>query len=186
MTPSFPRRSFPLLAAASLALSLLCGCNKPADEEDVVPPGRQTVAAPTPSPVSEGSERQGRKALSAYNAVSEYLKDQDPNLREHLQKAAAKFVRDKEKWRDRLASRQRELQPKIARLREQLTKAEGKSTEALHNLRQELSGLESQRADADRKLSELESITSETWKSFQERLGSDDNGTSASPTPVRR
>ena len=183
MTPSLPRRSFPLLAAASLTFVLLAGCNKPADEDDDVPRGHQAVA--TPSPVPEGSDRQCRKVLSAYNAVSEYLKDQDPNLREHLQKAATKFVKDKDKWRDRLASRQRELQPKIARLREQLTRAEGKSADALHSLRQELAGLETQRADAEHKLSELESITSETWKSFRDRLGSDDIA-EASPTPGKR
>ncbi len=186
MTPSLPRWPFPLLAAATLALSLLAGCEKSADEEeDAVPSSQHAQATPSPSPVLECAEKTGRKALSAYNAVSAYLKDQDPNLREHLQKAASKFVKDKDKWRERLAVRQRELQPKIARLREQLTRAEGQSGEALRSLKQELSSLESQRADADRKLTELESVTSDTWKSFRDRLGSDDDAP-ASPTPGKR
>ena len=151
-------------------MSLLSGCSKSADDEDTLPPGRQAEATPTPAPVSEGSDRTGHKVMSAYNAVSEYLKDQDPDLRVHLQKAAAKFVKDKDKWRQRLASRQRELQPKIARLREQLTKAEGQSAEALRDLRQELSGLESQR------------ITSDTWSSFRDRLATAGEA-SPSPTP---
>ena len=173
MTPSSPRRPFSLLAAAFLALAVLSGCDKPADEEDVVAPGPQAEATPTPAPAAQGSDRAGRKALSAYTAVSGYLKDQDPDLREHLQKAASKFVKDKDKWRERLADRQRDLEPKITRLRDQLTKADGQSGEALRNLRQELSSLESQRADADHKLSELESVTSDTWKSFRDRLAMD-------------
>ena len=186
MTPSPPRRSFLLLAAMTFALSLLSGCDRSADEDDAVPPEHPAKAAPSPSPVSDGAGRTGRKALSAYNAVSEYLKDQDPGLREHLQKAASKFVRDKDTWRDRLASRERDLQPKITRLRDQLTKADGQSGDALRNLRQELSSLESQRADADRKLSEIESVTSETWKSFRDRLASDDDDRPPSPTPAKR
>lgn len=180
MTPPLARQSFPLLAAASLALLLLAGCDKNADEDD----GPTNTVAATPTPVPVGSQRSGRKALSAYNAVSEYLKDQDPGLREHFQKAAAKFVQDKDKWRERLQNRQRELQPKITRLREQLTRAEGKSSDALRGLRQELANLESQGADADRKLTELESITSDTWKSFRDRLADED--ATPSPTPAKR
>ena len=182
MTPSPFRWPFPLLAVATLALLLLSGCEKSADEEDdAVPSSHRAEATPSPSPVLESAERTGRKALSAYNAVSAYLKDQDPNLREHLQKAASKFVNDKDKWRERLSVRQRELQPKIARLREQLTKAEGQSGEALRGLKQELSSLESQRADADRKLTELESITSDTWKSFHDRVTADEKPAAATP-----
>ncbi len=187
MTPSFPRRSFSLLAAASFALALLSGCEKSVDEEDVAASGPRVEATPTPAPAAPGSDRVGRKALSAYSAVSAYLKDQDPDLREHLQKAASKFVKDKDKWRERLAGRQRDLQPKITRLRDQLTKAEGQSGDALRNLRQELSSLESQRAEADRKLTELESITSDTWKSFRDRLAVDgDEDKPATPKPTKR
>ncbi len=164
----------------------MAGCEKPADEEDTAAPVHQVEATPSPSPVQTGPERTGRRALSAYNAVSEYLKDQDPNLREHLRKAASKFVKDKDTWRERLALRQRELQPKIAHLREQLTKADGQTGEALRNLKQELSSLESQRADAERKLSELESVTSDTWKSFRDRLTADDDEKPATPTPAKR
>ena len=187
MTPSSPRRSFSLLAASFLTLTLLAGCDKSADEEDVIAAGPRAEATPTPTPAAQGSDRMGRKALSAYTAVSDYLKDQDPDLREHLQKAAAKFVKDKDKWRERLADRQRDLQPKITRLRDQLTRTEGQSGEALRNLRQELSSLESQRADADRKLSELESVTSDTWKSFRDRLAMDgDDDKPATPKPAKR
>ncbi len=176
MKPSLPRRSCSLLVAAALALGALAGCDKTADEDDA-PPTRQAEATPTLAP-----DRNGRKALSAYNAVSNYLKEQDPGLREHLQKAASHFVKDKDKWRERLQNRQRDLQPKIARLREQLAKADGQTADALHRLKQELASLESQRAEAEHKLSQLESITSDTWKSFREQLA-DDGEPAGSPTP---
>ena len=181
MTPSLPHRSFIVLAAAALAMAMLAGCEKNADEDD----GPSVAAAATPTPAPVGSERTGRKALSAYNAVNEYLKGQDPGLSERFQKAAAKFVDDKDKWRERLKARQHELQARAAHLRDQLTKADGKSADALKALQQELSNLESQGADADRKLSELESITSETWKSFRDRLASDDDAV-ATPKPGKR
>ena len=178
MMPSSPRRPLVLLVAASLAFSL-AGCDKPAPE-DALPPLAKTETTKLPSP-SPTPDRTGRKALSAYNAVSEYLKDQDPDLGEKLQTAATRFVRDKDKWRGRLKDRQRELQPRIARARDQITKAQGKSVDALHNLQKELATLESQRNDAERKLAELESITSDTWKSFRDRLNLGDD---PAPSPV--
>jgi len=185
MTPSLPRRPYSLVAATFFALSLLAGCEKSGDEEDVTPPTHHAAATPTPAPVAQSSDRACRKALSAYNAVSNYLKAEDPNLREHLQKAASKFVDDKDKWRERLAKRQHELQPKIARLREQLTKAEGQSAEALRNLRQQLATLETERADAEHKLSELESVTTDAWNSVRDGLAGND-ASPASPAPGRR
>ncbi len=177
MMPSSPRRPLPLLVAAAFALCLT-GCEKPPEDEPAPPRvGAETTRLPSPSP--EGvPDRTGRKALSAFNAVSGYLKDQDPDLRVKFQKAAERFARDKDKWRARLKDRQRELQPRIARMHEQLSRAEGKSADALRGLRQELASLESQRNDAERKLAELESITDDTWKAFRDQLNLDD------PTPA--
>ena len=174
MQPSRLRRPL-LLAVVSLAFGL-AGCNKPTDE-DASPTENLIAAQPSPTPVPD---RTGRKALGAYNAVSQYLKEQDPELRDKLHRAAERFVKDKDKWRSRLQNQQRSLQPRIAQARAQLTRVEGKSTEALRNIRQELASLESQHAEADRRLSELDSITSDTWKSFRERLKLDDEPT-ASP-----
>ena len=163
--------------AASLAFGL-GGCNKPADE-DASPSELLAAAQPSPTPVPD---RTGRKALGAYNAVNQYLKDQDPDLCDKLHKAAERFVHDKDKWRSRLQDRQRTLQPRIAQARAQLTRLEGKSSEALRNIRQELTTLESQHAEAEHRLAELDSITSDTWKSFRDRLKLDDEP-AASPTP---
>ena len=140
------------------------------------------VAPPKPSNRLLTSTASGRKALSAFNAVSEYLRDQDPDLRGKLQKAAERFARDKDRLRARLKDRQRELQPRIVRLHDQLVRAEGKSADTLRNLRQELAGLESQRNDAEHRLAELESITDDTWKAFREKLRIDEEPT---PSPTR-
>ena len=171
MKPSRHRRSLCLAVAASLALGL-AGCNKPADED--ASPGESLAAvAQTPAPTAT-PDRAGRKALGAYNAVSQYLKEQDPEMRDKLHRAAERFVHDKDKWRSRLQDRQRTLQPRIAQAHAQLSRAEGKSADALRNIRQELASLESQRAEAEHRLAELDSITSETWKSFRDRLKLED------------
>ena len=175
-----PRLRLPLFLAAAASLALaLGGCNKPADE-DASPAESLAEAQATPTPAPD---RTGRKALGAYNAVNQYLKEQDPELREKLHRAAERFVHDKDKWRSRLQDRQRTLQPRIAQARAQLAHAESKSGDVLHRVRQELAGLESQRADAEHRLAELDTVTSETWKAFRDRLKLDDESPAASPTP---
>ncbi len=179
MQPTRLRRPL-LLAVVSLAFGF-ASCNKPADE-DAAPTENLTAAQPSPTPAPDHN---GRKALGAYNAVSQYLKEQDPELRDKLHKAAERFVHDKDKWRSRLQDRQRSLQPRIAQARAQLARMDSKSTEALRNVRQELASLASQHAEADRRLSELDSITTDTWKSFRDRLKLEDEPP-ASPSPSSR
>ncbi len=180
MKPFRHRRLLLLAAAVSLGFGLM-GCNKPADE-DAAPTEGVAEASPPPTPVSD---RTGRKALGAYSAVSQYLKDQDPELREKLHKAAERFVHDKDKWRTRLQDQQRNLQPRIAQARAQLAHMDSKSAETLRTVRQELASLESQHAEAERRLAELDTITSETWKSFRDGLKLDE-ATAASPVPGER
>lgn len=178
MKPFRLRRPLLVCAAVSLACGL-GGCNKPADE-DASP--SELLAAAQPSPTPAASDRTGRKALGAYNAVNQYLKDQDPDLCDKLHKAAERFVKDKDKWRSRLQERQHSLQPRIAQARAQLARLDGKSSEALRNIRQEITTLESQHNEAEHRLAELDAITSDTWKSFRDRLRLDDEP-AASPTP---
>ena len=174
------RHCRPLLLAAAVSLGFgLMGCNKPADEDTAPTEG---VAEATPTPVPD---RTGRKALGAYSAVSQYLKDQDPELRDKLHKAAERFVHDKDKWRTRLQNQQRNLQPRIAQARAQLARVDSKSAETLRTVRQELASLESQHAEAEHRLAELDAVTSDTWKSFRDRLKLDDEP-AASPSPEGR
>ena len=176
------RHHRPLLFAAVVSLGFgLAGCSKPADE-DAAPTESLVEETPMPTPVPD---RTGRKALGAYSAVSQYLKDQDPELRDKLHKAAERFVHDKDKWRTRLQDRQHNLQPRIAQARAQLTRAEGKSAETLRTVRQELASLESQHAEAERRLAELDTVTSDTWKSFRDCLKLEDEP-AASPSPANR
>ena len=183
-----------LLACLALPLGL-AGCGKPDAEK---PP----VAQPTPSPTVATSSVDDHKDFSAKNirhkadqaavALEKFLKDQDPKLRDKVQrladKVSDKFGKDKDHWREKLEEKRRELQPQIEQLKQQMGQADGDKNK--DKLRDALTKLEGRSQDTDKKLAELESAGVDAWGQFKAELKKDEANegntppTDDTPTPT--
>ena len=165
----------PLAAAAILALCLpLCGCEKP----DPAPTSQKhTKASPTPKDeLDAGTDRLQRKTAGAIAALENFFFVSDhPKQRE-------KLARDKARWREKLRQDQKDLQPQIDRLKEQLGRLDTEKTR--DELRAELARLEDQSKNADKRVAELEAAGQDAWKSFKARLQAEEaKNATPSPTP---
>ena len=165
---------FPLAVALALALGFcLPGCEKP----DPSPkPPTQAKASPTPKDeLDAGTNRLKKKAVGAIIAVENFFGRENPKQHE-------KLVRDKAKWREKLRQDQKELQPQIDRLKEQIGKLDTDKTRA--ELRTELAKLEDQSKNANKKIVELEAAGQDAWKSFKAQLKAEEaRNATPSPTP---
>ncbi len=181
-----------------LALPLcLTGCGK-SDPE--TPP----ITQETPSPTAAASTDDGKdfsaknirhKADQAANSLEKFLKDQDPRLRDKVErfadKVSDKLGKDKNHWREKLEEKRRQLMPQIEQLKGQLSETGGDKNK--EKLKDALSKLEGKSEDTDKKLAELETAGADAWKQFKTRLKEDearDNDTpptdDATPTPAPR
>lgn len=181
-------------AFCCLALPLgWAGCGKPEPE---APP----IAQPTPTPKTASDDADKdfsaknirHKADQAANSLEKFLKDQDPKLREKVQRLADrvsdKLGKDKNHWREKLEEQRRALGPQIKQLKQQLGQVDGDKNK--EKLKDALSKLQGKSADTDKKLAELESIGADAWKQFKARLkedaakGNDTPPTDDDPTPT--
>ncbi len=163
---------FATAVAVALGFSLpACGRSG----SDKTPPA-QASASPTPKDeLDKGANRLKTKAQGAFAAVENYLLRQNPKLRE-------KFDRDRAKWRDKLQQQQKDLQPQIDHLKDQLEHVDSTATrEQLHG---DLARLEAESKRTEQRLTELEAASQEAWKSFKQRLREDQSShVTPSPTP---
>ncbi len=170
-----------LLAPASfLAATALAGCVKQP------PPVVRAQATPTPAVVDEGvdttTERMKRKTGEAAAAINDYLKINQPKLREKFQKLGDKFTKDKDVWRQKLLREKDDLAPQIAALKDKAREMDPKARAAID---QQTAALELQSQGADQKLSELEAATADGWKQFKQKLKADDaSKQDTPPTPA--
>ncbi len=160
---------FNLLLGLTLPLGL-AGCGKPEPE-------KAPLVQPTPAPKAasndDGKEFSAKdirhKADQAANSLEKFLKDQDPKLRDKVQrladKVSDKLGKDKDRWREKLQEKRRELQPQIEQLREQLGQVAGDKNK--EKLKDALSKLEGKSQDADKKLAELETAGADAWRQFK-------------------
>ena len=150
-------------------LAFLCaGCSKPAEP----PPVTRAEATPTPTPpktdlADVASDKIKHKADKAIKALSGFLKSEDPHLQGKLQKLSDKIAHDKDGWRKKLEQKRDELRPQIDELKERVAKAEGKSKD---DVDRQLATLEAQSQNAEKKLSELEGASGDTWKKIKAQL----------------
>ena len=193
----FPRTG--LLACLALPLGL-ASCNKPAEEKPpiVQPTPTPTAATSATSATGDNKDFSARnirhKADQAAVALEKFLKDQDPKLRDKVQrladKVSDKLGKDKDHWREKLEEKRRELQPQIAQLKQQMGAADGDKNK--DKLRDALSKLEGKSQDTDKKLAELEAAGADAWGQFKAQLKKDeanDNDTPPTddtPTPTPR
>ena len=123
------------------------------------------------------------KADQAANALGRFLKDQDPKLRDKVQrladKVSDKLGKDKDHWREKLESERRQLLPQIEQLKEQLGQTDGDKNK--EKLKDALSKLEGKSEDTDKKLSELETAGADAWKQFKAQLKEDEAKDSNTP-----
>ena len=172
---------FVLGAASVLALA---GCGKP----DPAPP----ITQPTPTPKPDkGISFDGKdldtdklrdKANHAATSLGKYLDKQDPKMRERFQrisdKVTAQLDKDKGRWREKLQAERQQLGPQIDKLKGQLAQS-GDTTKG--KLRAQLSDLEKKSALTDEKLSKLQSVGKDAWKSFKAQLKADEANDKAPP-----
>ena len=177
------RKALLALAAACGVGMCLCACGKRASD----PSSRRADGSPSPRPKSEldaGTDRMAKRTEEAIASVDGYLKEQNPKLREKFRKAAEKMTRDKDKWRERLQAKQKELSPQIDRLREQIGKVDDQTKAKLGA---ELARLQDQSTTTDQKLAELETVGKEAWQNFKAKLKTEQEQAkkaAASPTPT--
>ena len=160
-------RVLPLL---TLLLLVLTGCDKPVPE----PPPTTVKAEATPTPAKapqeltdEASDKLRHKADRTIKSLSGFLHSSDPRLEAKLQKLTDKIAHDKDGWRKKLEQKRDELRPQIDQLKEQVARAEGKSKA---DVDKQLAVLEAQRHNAEKKLSELEGASGDTWKKIKAQL----------------
>ena len=160
------------LRAASLCplLALVCSsCSKSPE-----PPTVTRAETPAPTPASSpkdladvASDKIKHKADKAIKALSGFLKSEDPRLQGKLEKFTDKIAHDKDGWRKKLEQKRDELRPQIDQLKEQVAKAEGKSKD---DVDRQLATLEAQSQNAEKKLSQLEGASGDTWKKIKAQL----------------
>ncbi len=191
------RSVFNFLIRLALPLCLSgCGKSDPA-------PTSLTQATPTPTPVATDDAKDfsaknvRHKADQAANSLEKFLKDQDPKLRDKVQrladKVSDKLGKDKNHWREKLEEKRRELGPQIEQLKEQLGQVDGDKNK--QKLKEALSKLEDKSGDTDKKLAELEAAGADAWSQFKATLKEDevrentpptDDDSTPTPTPRRR
>ena len=175
---------FNLLASLALPLCLV-GCGK-SDPE----PASQTQTTPTPTPEAIDSSKDfsakniRHKADQAANSLEKFLKDQDPKLRDKVQrladKVSDKLGKDKNHWREKLEEQRRALLPQIEQLKTQLGQIDGDKNK--QKLKDALSKLEDKSGDTDKKLAELESAGADAWAQFKAQLKEDEVKENTPPT----
>ena len=147
------------------------------------PPAVRAEATPTPAAVDEGvdltAERMRRKTGEAAAAINDYLKANEPRLRQKFQKIGDKFTRDKDVWRQKLLQEKENLQPQIDQLKAKASQLDPKARAAID---QQTASLEQQSRAADEKLAELESATADGWKAFKSKLKDEDASTPVGPS----
>ena len=158
------------LACCPLCSLLFAGCDKPAPVPEP-PPTRHAAATPTPTPEEDfkdlASEKLRHKADKTIKSLTGFLHSEDPRLQEKLQKLTDKIAHDKDGWRKKLQQRRDELKPQIDQLKEQVARAEGKSKQDVDH---QLAALEAQSHNAEKRLSELEGASGDTWKKIKAQL----------------
>ena len=169
---------FPLLAVA-----LACGiCLSACDEQNPAPPRSRAKSTPPPKDeLDAGTNRLKAKTESTLAAVENYLVGQSPKARKELRRAEEKFTRDKAKWREKLAQEQKDLQPQIARLQEQIDKVD--TSKNRDQLREELGRLQDRSKEMDRLRAKLEAAGRDIWHEFKAELTTQEAGNST-PTPT--
>ena len=171
----------PLAAAVAFA----CGICLPACEKPEPSSRSQARAAASPTPKDEldaGTSRLKTKAAGAIAAVENYLVGQSPKARKEVRRAEEKFTRDKAKWREKLVQEQKDLQPQIERLKEQLGKLDtGKNRDRLSD---DLARLQDQSKQTNKLLVELEATGRDVWHDFKAEVTTEEVAhSSPSPTP---
>ena len=173
----------------------MAGCGKPEPQE--TPPVAQPTPAPRAASKDDGKDFSARnirhKADQAADSLEKFLQDQDPKLREKVQrladKVSDKLGKDKDHWREKLEEQRRRLMPQIEQLKAQLGQTNGDKNK--EKLADALTRLEGKSADTDKKIAELETAGADAWKQFKARLKEDearDHDTppidDPTPTPV--
>lgn len=181
-------KNFPHFFKALFCLTLslgLAGCGK-SDPE----PSTEAKATPSPTPAvaDEGKDFSAsnirHKADQMANSLEKILKDQDPKLRDKVQrladKVSDKLGKDKNHWREKLLDKRRDLMPQIEQLKQQLGQVANDKNK--DKLRDALSRLEGKSQDTDKKLAELEAAGADAWKQFKARLKEDEARDHTPPT----
>ena len=170
---------FPLLAVA-LAFGI---CLPACEKQD--PTSAQARAKSTPLPKDEldaGTNRLKTKAEGTIAAVENYLVGHSPKVRKELRRTEEKFTRDKAKWREKLMQEQKDLQPQIDRLKEQLEKVD--TTRNREQVRDELARLQAKSKETDKLRLELEAAGKDVWHEFKAELTAQEaKNSTPSPTP---
>ena len=170
---------FPLLAV-TLAFGI---CLSACDEPNAAPPRSRAKSTPAPKDeLDAGTNRLKAKTESTLAAVENYLVGQSPKARKEWRRTEEKFARDKAKWREKLVQEQKDLQPQIERLKEQLGKVDTGTNR--DQLRAELSRLQERSKETDRLRVELEAAGRDIWHEFKAELTAQEaNKSTPSPTP---
>ena len=169
---------FPLLAVA-----LACGvCLSACDDQNSAPPRSRAKSTPLPKDeLDAGTNRLKAKTESTLAAVENYFVGQSPKARKEWRRTEEKFIRDKAKWREKLVQEQKDLQPQIDRLKEQLEKLD--TSKNRDQLRAELSRLQDRSKETDRLRSKLEAAGRDIWHEFKAELTAQEAG-SGTPPPT--
>ncbi len=182
----------------ALPFCVLVGCGK-SDPEPLLQ--AKATPTPTPVPVDEGKDFSAKnvrhKADQVANSLEKFLKDQNPKLRDKVQrladKVSDKLGKDKNHWREKLEEQRRALMPQIEQLKAQLGQVDGDKNK--QKLKDALSKLENKSGDTDKKLAELETAGADAWKQFKAQLQEDqakdntppmDDDPIPTPTPTPR
>ena len=152
----------------------IAGCEKQDEPAPVVK--AEPTATPTPAPKQEdfvdaASDKLKHKADKTIKALTGFLHKEDPRFQAKLEKLTDKIAHDKDGWRKKLQEKRQELAPQIEQLKEQVAKAEGKSKD---DVNRQLSTLEAESHNAEKKLSELEGASGDAWKKFKAQLKEDE------------